>query len=308
MEWCMDLPWTLLTDSRWEVFRTLASEMKRRVCGQAEAINRLSAAVQRRELGAVPPLGRERCLIFAGPTGVGKTETARALAELVFGEGHLHRFDCGEFRTPEAVASLLGNRVGDRGRFGQAFDAVSKGVWLLDELEKAHPEFMPLLMAMTDAGRLTLASGETLDLSGLYLIATSNLGSAEILGRQHVPFATLEKHVIRSIHRHFRPELVARFLTPLVFRPLDPDTQIRVVALHLNRFVEWHAQRGVHVQAGVEVLRFLVQAGHSSRLGARPLIDAIHQHVGDALASHLLGGGGGRGHLVVVGNRLRLVE
>lgn len=297
-----------LPESRLEVFRTLASELKHRVCGQAEAINRVAAAVQRRELGAVPPLGRERCLIFAGPTGVGKTETARALAELVFGEGQLHRFDCGEFRTPEAVASLLGNRAGDRGRFGQAFDAVSKGVWLLDELEKAHPEFMPLLMAMTDAGRLTLASGETLDLSGLYLIATSNLGSAEILGRQHVPFATLEKHVIRSIHRHFRPELVARFLTPLVFRPLDPDTQIRVVALHLNRFLEWHAQRGVHVQAGVEVLRFLVQAGHSSRLGARPLIDAIHQHVGDALASHLLGGGAGCGHLVVVGNRLRLVE
>jgi ATP-dependent Clp protease ATP-binding subunit ClpA len=83
---------------------------------------------------------------------VGKTETARTLAELVFGEGHLHRFDCGEFRTPEAVASLLGNRAGDRGRFGQAFDAVSKGVWLLDELEKAHPEFMPLLMAMTEGG------------------------------------------------------------------------------------------------------------------------------------------------------------
>jgi len=84
-----------------------------------------------RELGAVPPLGRERCLIFAGPTGVGKTETARALAELIFGEGHLLRFDCRGFRTAETVASLLGNRAGDRGRFGQAFDAVPKA-WVDD--------------------------------------------------------------------------------------------------------------------------------------------------------------------------------
>jgi ATP-dependent Clp protease ATP-binding subunit ClpA len=295
-------------ESRLEVLRTLQDELKSRVCGQAIVLDRLAAAVRRRELELVPKLGRERCLIFAGPTGVGKTETAKALAELLFGPESLHRFDCGEFRTAEAVAALLGNREGDRGRFGQAFAAVPQGVWLFDELEKAHPEFMPLLMAMTDAGRLTLASGETLDLSGLYLVATSNLGCAEILGRQHLPFTTLEKHVVRSIHRHLRPELVARFMSPLVFRPLDLETQMRVTALHLRRHIESQARRGLQVEAGPEVLRFLVQVGCGSKLGARPLIDAIHQHVGDALAQHVLWGGSGRGRLVVVGRELRFVE
>ena len=284
----------------------LGPELKRRICGQSQVLDRLTGAVLRRELRAVPELGRERCLIFAGPTGVGKTETAKALASLVFRDGAFHRFDCGEFRTVETVAALLGNRSGDRGLLGEAFSTVPRGVWLLDELEKANPEFLPLLMAMTDAGRLTLANGETLDLSQLYLIATTNLGSAEILGRQHLPFATLEKHVVRSIHRHFRPELVARFLPAFVFRPLDPETKVRIVALHLGRFLEWHARQGCRIEAGPEVLQFLVQVGYSSRLGARPLVDAIHQYVGDAIVRRRLAGKCVCGRLFVVGNRLEI--
>lgn len=287
--------------------RELPREFRARILGQEPALERIAAAVLRRELGAVPPLGRERCLIFAGPTGVGKTETANLLAEFVFGPGCLHRFDCGEFRTPEAVAALLGSSSGDRGRFGAAFDAVPRGVWLLDELEKAHPEFLPLLMAMTDAGRLTLANSECLDLGGLYLIATTNLGSAEIVGRTHLPFATLERHVQRCIQRHFRPELVARFLSPMVFRPLDAATRRRVVALHLGRFLEWHATQGRVLRAGADVVEFLVQAGFSTRLGARPLQDAIHQHVGDAIVRRRLGGEAVEGVLRVVGHQLRIV-
>jgi len=288
------------------LLEAIGPELKCRICGQSDVLDRLIAAVLRRETGAVPRLGRERCLVFAGPTGVGKTATAQSLAELVFGQGCFYRFDCGEFRTVESVAELLGSRDGDRGRFGQAFSAVPRGVWLLDELEKANPEFLPLLMAMTDAARLTLANGETLDLSKIYLIATTNLGSAEILGRHHLPFATLEKHVVRCIHRHFRPELVARFLPAFVFRPLDPDTRVRIVALHLRRFLDWHASQGRIIEAGPEVLRFLVHVGYSSQLGARPLVDAIHQYVGDAVVRNLMAGGSGSGRLIVVGNRLEL--
>lgn len=294
------------TPERLDSLKLLGSELRKRICGQSHATDRLTAAVLRRETRSVPPLARERCLIFAGPTGVGKTETAKALASLVFCEGAFQRFDCGEFRTVDRVASLLGNRTGDRGFLGDAFSATPRGVWLFDELEKANPEFLPLLMAMTDAGRLTLANGETLDLSQLYLIATTNQGSAEILGRRRLPFATLENHVIRSIHRHFRPELVARFLPPFVFRPLDPETKVRIVSLHLGRFLEWHARQGCRIEAGPSVLQFLVQAGYSSRLGARPLVDAIHQYVGDALVSSRLAGHSGSGQLVVVGDRLHL--
>ena len=296
----------LPSDSPFDHLKSLGPELKRRILGQSEVLDRLTAAVLRRETGAVPQLGRERCLVFAGPTGVGKTETAKNVAELIFGESSFHRFDCGEFRTVESVAALLGNRAGDRGRFGDAFSAVPKGVWLFDELEKANPEFLPLLMAMTDAARLTLASGETLELSQLYLIATTNLGSAEIIGRHHLPLATLEKHVVRRIQRHFRPELLARFLPPFVFRPLGPDGPPRIVVLHLGICLAWHAAQGRHIEAGMDVVQFLCHAGFSRELGARPLVDAIYQHVGDAVVRSRLAGRSGSGRLVVVGNRLEV--
>lgn len=284
------------------------SELGRRICGQEDVLNAVNDAILRREFGAVPPVGRERCLIFAGPTGVGKTETAKACAELLFGTDALVRFDCGEFRTVESVALLIGDRAGDRGRFGSAFDQVPRGVWLLDELEKANPELLPLLMAMTDPGRLTLASGETLDLTGIYLIATTNLGSAEIIGRQHLPFSTLEKHVIRCIERQFRPELLARFHRPMVYRPMDAAMRANVVRLQLSKFLAWHAQNGRVIEPSPEVVHFLIHVGYSSRLGARPLVDAIHRYIGDAIVRRRLLGFSGRGRLVVVGNQLEVIE
>lgn len=289
-----------------ERLKSLGPELKRRICGQADVLDRIAAAAVRREMGAVPALGRERCMVFAGPTGVGKTETAKNLAQLVFGEGAFYRFDCGEFRTVEAVSNLLGDRHGDRGRFGEALTTVPKGVWLFDELEKANPEFLPLLMAMTDAGRLTLANGETLDLQPLYLIATTNLGSAEIVGRQNLSFVTLEKHVLRCIQRHFRPELVARFLPAFVFWPLNPDSMRRIVLLHLKDCLAWHATQGRLLTAGSEVVDFLCVVGFSSKLGARPLVDAIYQHIGDAVVRNRMSGRPESGRMVVVGNHLEI--
>lgn len=277
-----------------------------RVRGQAEVLGRLVAAVLRRELGTVPALGRERCQIFAGPTGVGKTLAAISLAECAFGAGCFHRFDCGEFRSKDALSDLLGNRSGDAGRFGEAFASVPRGVWLFDEIEKAQSDFTPLLLAMADAGRLTLASGQTLDLSGIYLVATTNLGSAEILEREHLPFTSLERHVSRCLERHFRPELVARFSRPLVFRPLDAARRREIAALHLTLHLEWLRQRGIVLQADGEVLRFLIQRGFSARLGARPLVDAILELVGDAVVRSRLRGEPCCGRLVVEGNRLSI--
>jgi ATP-dependent Clp protease ATP-binding subunit ClpA len=284
------------------LFRELAA----RILGQDEVLDRLSRAVLRLELGGVPPGGCARCFLFAGPTGVGKTETAQNLSELVFGPGHFVRFDCAEFKTLDRVTELLGNRSGDAGRFEQAFRQSSRGVWLFDEIEKAHPEFVHLFLAMTEANRVTLANGDTLDLSDLYIIVTSNLGSAEILGREHLPFVSLEKRVVRSIERHFRPELLRRFGHPFVFRPLNRATQEAIVALHLRRFLDWHASKGRTITAGPEVVRFLVAVGFSHRLGAGPLLAAIHQYAGDAITENLLNGGTTNGRLIVDENRLRL--
>jgi ATP-dependent Clp protease ATP-binding subunit ClpB len=160
---------------------------------------------------------------------------------------------------------------------------------------------------MTEANRVTLATGDTLDLSSLYIIVTSNLGSAEILGREHLPFVSMEKRVVRSIERHFRPELLRRFGHPYVFRPLGRAAQEAIVALHLQNFIQWHASRGRTLVAGPEVARFLAVVGFSPRLGAGPLLAAIHQHAGDAVIENLLSGGTGCGHLIVNGHHLKLV-
>jgi ATP-dependent Clp protease ATP-binding subunit ClpA len=279
-----------------------------RIRGQPEVLTRLAAAVLRSELAAVPRRGSRGCFFFAGPTGVGKTATALALADFAFGPHRLVRFDCSEFKTLDSVTSLLGDRGQDCGRFGQAYARVPKGIWLFDEIEKAHPEFVHLFLQMTDAGRLTLANGETLDLGELYLIVTSNLGSTEILGREHLPFTSLERHVVRSIQRHLRPELLGRFGAPFVFRPLARAVQAEIAQFHLRALLDWQEQQhGRRIVADDAIVRFLLQVGFSPRLGARPLLDTLREQVGNAIVASLLAGGNGSGRLAVAGNGLQLL-
>lgn len=291
-----------------EILRDLLPNLTSRVVGQREVHERIVRAILRIELGAVPPGGSERCFLFVGPTGVGKTETVETIATLMYGPGSLVRFDCAEFKTLERLNDLLGSRAGDPGRFRQAYAAVSRGVWLFDEIEKAHPEFVHLFLAMTEANRVTLADGETLDLRHLYLMVTSNLGSAEILGREHLPFTSLEARVIRCVERHFRPELLRRFGKPYVFRPLNGFSQHQLIEVHMRFLVKWHAQQGRRIEYGPEVVRFLAVKGFSDRLGAGPLLATIRQFVGDAIVEGLMAGGSGSGRLVVDGSKLRLAS
>ena len=286
----------------------LEQQLNHQIRGQTAVLQRVNKAVLRRELQTFPQEGCRDAFFFAGPTGVGKTETARILSQFVFGLGKIIRFDCSEFKTLESIAALLGNRMGDQGRFSQAHVKVSEGVWLFDEVEKAHPEFVHLFLQMVSAARLTVANGETLDLSRIYIIVTSNLGSAEIIGREHLPFASLERHVIRCIQRHLRPELLARFGTPFVFRPLTREVQFQIVEFHMARLLGWLLVTGRSVSSSPEVVQYIFQHGFSSRLGARPLLKAIYELVGDALVENMMSGGSGSGQLVIASNKLRLVS
>lgn len=285
---------------------SIHDELAKSICGQDEVLLRLSQAVCRIELSAVPSRGCSAAFFFAGPTGVGKTETAKTLAKLIFGPDRIVRFDCSEFKTLESVAALLGDRAGDRGRFGQAYAQVPEGVWLFDEIEKAHAELVHLFLQMTEPGHLTLANGEMLDFRPIYIVVTSNLGSAEILGREHLPFASLEKHVVRCIQKHLRPELLGRFGRPFVFRPLTREVQAQIVELHFDELKRWEVNKGRIITYGPEVVRFILQRGFSPRLGARPLLDTLYELVGNAIVENLQAGGNGSGRLVVDGNRLRL--
>ena len=291
-----------------ETLRQLLSELEANIKGQPEVLQRLAAAVRRREYDAIPPEGCRGAFLFAGSTGVGKTETAKVLSQHLFGQAGFLRFDCSELKTLDSVMALLGDRQGDRGRLGQAHAQVAAGVWLFDEVEKAHPEFVHLFLQMTSAGCITLANGETLDLSGLYLILTTNLGSAEILDRPHLPFTSLEKRVVRAIQRHLRPELLGRFGAPFVYRPLSRAVQAEIAILHFGRRLQWHATRLRAVTCDPAALEFMLQRGFSRRLGARPLLQAIDELVGNAIVQDRDAGGTGNGHLVLVENALHLAR
>jgi ATP-dependent Clp protease ATP-binding subunit ClpC len=286
----------------------LLSDLSQRIKGQPEVLARLAASIIRRETEAIPQRGPRGKFFFPGPTGTGKTFTAQTIADLLFGPGHLVIFDCSEFKTMESVASLLGNRSGDPGRLATAYAKVPAGIFLFDEIEKAHREFTDLFLQMVGDGRITSASGQTIDLFGIYIFVTSNLGSAQILGRQHLPFSSLERHVVHHVQKHLRPELLGRFGHPYVFRPLSREAQREIAVSKLNRLLEWHRDKGRSMTYEPIVVNFLVQRGFSSRLGARPLLDAIEEYVGNAVAANLLSGRSDSGRLVVTEGRLELMQ
>lgn len=287
---------------------SLRAALHERIRGQADAVNRLFETVARRELNAVRQRGPRGCYFFAGPTGVGKTATAKILAEVLHADCRFLRIDCSEFKTLASLETLLGNRAGDRGRLGQCYDRSPEGVWLWDEIEKAHRELVQLFLQMADEGRVTLTCGDTLDLRGINLVVTSNLGSAEILGMEHLSFTSLERHVVRAIEQFLGPELLARFGKPFVFRPLDREAQAEIVEQRLDDMVRWQAEQGRRLSIDGDVASFLIYRGFSPRLGARPLLDFIEESVGNAIVENLLAGGDGCGRLVVAGDRLQLVS
>lgn len=290
-----------------QILAQLPAVMAASIIGQPEVLQRLAAAVKRREYDACLPKGCREAFFFAGPTGVGKTETTRVLARHLFKTDCFVRFDCSEFKTPESVMALLGDRQGDPGRFSREYDRVPEGVWLFDEVEKAHRDLVQLFLQMTDAGRITPANGQTLDFSRIYIVVTSNLGSAEIIGREHLPFVSLEQHVVRSVKKHLRPELLARFDRPYVFRPLSRDVQSRIVTLHFGRLLDRQRQLGRFITTCPRAHELVLQKGFARDLGARPLLQTLNELVGNAIVAALEQGGTGSGHLMVSGNHLQLV-
>ncbi|PWU19882.1 MAG: hypothetical protein C5B50_05480 [Verrucomicrobia bacterium] len=279
-----------------------------RIKGQPEILCRLAETIIRRETDAIPQRGPRGKFFFPGPTGTGKTFTAQTVADLLFGPGHLIIFDCSEYKTVESLAALLGDRNGDQGRFAGAYERVPAGCWLFDEIEKAHKEFVDLFLQMVGDGRVTQANGRTIDLCGIYIFVTSNLGSAQILGRQHLPFASLERHVVHHVQKHLRPELLGRFGRPYVFRPLSREAQSEIAIQKLEQLVDWQRAQGRTISYDPMVVTFLMQRGFSSRLGARPLLDVIEEFVGNAVAQNLLTGGSGNGRLLVRDGHLELVR
>ena len=296
-----------ISAERLEHLRHLEAHLCERIRGQDHVIPRVVGALHRGELGLITSTRPRGSFLFLGPTGVGKTELSIAFTRYLLSDDTLFRFDMSEYQTQESLAVLLGGRVGEVGLLGMARAKSATGTLLFDEIEKAHPRVLDLFLQILDAARVTMASGETLDLSGFYVVFTSNIAASEILTLQHSSFTTMERHVLAKVQRTLRPELYARIAEKLVFNRLSYDVQMEIARFHIERELVFLRDKGFHLAASKQLVAFIMHRGFHPRLGARPLRDAIETHLRGAAADAMLAQVGSR-HLefVIAGNTLTL--
>jgi ATP-dependent Clp protease ATP-binding subunit ClpB len=292
---------------RLEHLRRLEAYLHEQIRGQDHVIPSVISVLHRGELGLTKAERPRGSFLFLGPTGVGKTELSIAFTRYLFGNDKLFRFDMSEYQTQESLGVLLGGRIGEVGLLGLTRAKSASGTLLFDEIEKAHPRVLDLFLQILDAARVTMASGETLDLSGFYIVFTSNLAAAEILNLQYSSFATMDRHVLAKAQQSLRPELYARITEKLVFKRLSYDVQMEISRLHIGRELSFLESKGFDLAVGQAVVSFLMQRGFHPRLGARPLRDTIEKYLRGAVANALLAGVSSRRlEFVVSGNELAL--
>ncbi len=300
-EWT-GIPVTRLVDSERKRLARLEALLAKRVVGQDEALGAVSRAVRRARAGVQDPNRPVGSFLFLGPTGVGKTETARALAEFLFDdERAMVRLDMSEYMEAHSVSRLVGAPPGyvgfDEG--GQLTEAVRRrphSVVLFDEVEKAHPKVLNALLQVLDDGRLTDGQGRTVDFRNVVAIMTSNIAGPEILaaadGKAALPdtWRRVEERVRERLRQHFRPEFLNRLDDVVVFRPLSPASLEKIVDIQLARVAELAARQDVTLTVSDEARARVAREGWDPAFGARPLKRAVQRLVQDPLATALLEG------------------
>jgi ATP-dependent Clp protease ATP-binding subunit ClpB len=292
--------WTAIPVSKMlegEMKKLLAMEerLRQRVIGQEEALAAVANAVRRARAGLQDPNRPVGSFIFLGPTGVGKTETARALAEFLFDDEHaMVRLDMSEYMEKHAVSRMIGAPPGyigyDEG--GQLTEAVRRrpySVILFDEIEKAHPDVFNVLLQILDDGRLTDSKGRTVDFKNTVLIMTSNLGSREVQAasgdRQQIRAAVNE--VLQS---HFKPEFLNRIDDIVIFNPLSREQISEIINVQLERLLGMLKERSISLVLDDSARDLLVNTGYNSAFGARPLKRAIQTLIQNPLSVKILRG------------------
>ena len=274
--------------------------LHKRVVGQDEAVRLVSDAVRRSRAGLSDPARPLGSFLFLGPTGVGKTELTRALAEFLFDTAeHMIRIDMSEFMEKHSVARLIGAPPGYVGyeQGGYLTEAVRRrpySVILLDEVEKAHPEVFNILLQVLDDGRLTDGQGRTVDFRNAVVVMTSNLGSQliqDLMGKDKTSdYAAIKEAVMTVVGQHFRPEFINRIDEAVVFHPLGSQQIASIARIQVERVVKRLAERNISLSFGEDALTQLAQAGYDPVYGARPLKRAIQNLVENPLARAVLDG------------------
>ena len=280
-----------MTSARVERLKDLGSHLGSRIIGQPNVLPEVCEALLDGELGLSDPSRPKGSFLFLGPTGVGKTELTLAFSEYLFGEGKTIRFDMSEFQNQDSVGVLLGRSESEQGLFSKRFHSRGeRGTLLLDEIEKAHPRVLDLLLQILDAARITMADGETLDLSQFYVVCTWNIAARAILDARHSVRSTLVRFVESQAQARLRPEIFARFQCVSVFDRLEYDAQLQIAKLMLDREIRrQHERTKVGITYREELVPKLTGDGFHPRLGARPMRGCIERFVRAALRQNLLG-------------------
>jgi ATP-dependent Clp protease ATP-binding subunit ClpB len=278
---------------------SMEDRLRQRVVGQDAALERVANAIRRSRAGLSDPKRPIGSFIFLGPTGVGKTELARALAEFLFDDEHaLIRIDMSEYMEKHAVSRLIGAPPGYVGyeEGGQLTEQIRRrpyAVVLFDEIEKAHPDVFNVLLQMMDDGRLTDGKGRTVDFKNTVIIMTSNLGSSFLQAeglRSEKEFEEASKQVMNALHGHFKPEFLNRVDDIIIFRPLGKEQLVKIIELRLEDVRRLLADRKISLELTDAARELLFTEGFDPNFGARPLKRAIQKLVQDPLALKILDG------------------
>jgi ATP-dependent Clp protease ATP-binding subunit ClpB len=300
------IPVTRMLESERERLTKLDQELAKRVIGQDEAVHAVANAVRRSRAGLQDPNRPIGSFIFLGPTGVGKTETARALADFLFDDEHaMVRIDMSEYMEKHAVARLIGAPPGYVGyeEGGQLTEAVRRrpySVVLFDEIEKAHPDVFNILLQILDDGRLTDSQGRTVDFRNTVIIMTSNVGSMYILEHASGDWALVETQVMATLQQQFKPEFLNRVDDIIIFRPLAMAQIEKIVDLQLDRLQAMLADRKLTIEVTPDAKHVLAEEGFDPAFGARPLKRSIQRLIQNPLAMAVLEGKFEDGDLIVV--------
>ena len=309
------IPVTKIAEEESETLLHLEDELHKRVIGQDDAVTAVAKAVRRARAGLKDPKRPIGSFLFLGPTGVGKTELARALASSLFGdESAMIRLDMSEYMEKHTVSRLVGAPPGYVGyeEGGQLTDAVRRkpySVILLDEVEKAHADFFNILLQVLDDGRLTDSQGRTVDFRNTVIIMTSNLGAKALhknsteLGflapkkaESHTndsktkDFKEAKKSVLDAVKRHFRPEFLNRIDEMIVFHPLTEEDLTKIVTILMSDVIKRLGERDLHLEITPEAMKLLVKEGSDFTMGARPLKRAIQRLIEDPVSDLILKG------------------